>query len=557
MDLDALPATATGQILWGFFQPFTAVFIHIPASANTNGSLMTVEYWNGSAWAAVTGLVDTTTNAGKAFGFVDTGTTDHRFAWTGAAGWTKALLVDSLQSSPLYFIRCTFSAAFSTPVRVSEAYVGYQQTAQVLGKVGPYLWVGFAQNRVAWTQDGGTAPSWHFSTLPVGDETGAFIALLAANGAIYARHTHGLSSPRADGTVVSYLDGALRPPVTGTDQAATAWLDELFISHEQSLFRFSPLDQSSESMGPERLALVQARPLQGRLTVAIGDRSHALWAVLWNAEEGRSWLWKLGGYLLATDRDGVPRWQRRDAWFCLNNLGAHHYTSGACYTDASGEPRLILGTDEGTVAVVKLASGINPLEDANYRFAAAGVGEAYFATLYPPDAGRVIEPLSFTLVARDTTATRWVAVDTKDPSASLWTAQGTWTITPARQVAADATGSLGLDVRVRLSTADATHTPRLILLQLGYGQPLAAAGHFTATLLCADDVADGMGRRLGHTAKEWVALVMGLPLTPIPLVKPDGTTTTVRITSRQVTYAASERAEGRKRAIKLGLSEVA
>jgi hypothetical protein len=124
-------------------------------------------------------------------------------------------------------------------------------------------------------------------------------------------------------------------------------------------------------------------------------------------------------------------------------------------------------------------------------------------------------------------------------------------------VAADATGSLGLDVRVRLSTADATHTPRLILLQRGYGQPLAAAGHFTATLLCADDVADGMGRRLGHTAKEWVALVMGLPLTPIPLVKPDGTTTTVRITSRQVTYAASERAEGRKRAIKLGLSEVA
>jgi hypothetical protein len=69
-------------------------------------------------------------------------------------------------------------------------------------------------------------------------------------------------------------------------------------------------------------------------------------------------------------------------------------------------------------------------------------------------------------------------------------------------------------------------------------------------------VADGLGRRLGHTARDWVQLVMGLPSSPIPLVKPDGSTTSVRITSRQVTYAASERAEGRKRAIKLGLSEV-
>lgn len=557
MDLDALPATAVGQILFGFFQPFVGASIHIPASANTAASVMTAEFYNGSGWTAVTGLVDGTNNAGKSFGFVDSGTSDHTFTWTAPSGWEKALLVDTVQAVPLYFIRLTFSAAFSATVRVSEAYVHYQQSAQQLGKVGPYFWIGFSNNRVAWTQDGGTTPVWHFSTLPVGEETGSFIALLAANGAIYARHTHGLSSPRADGTVVSYLDGALRPPVTATDQAATAWLDELFVAHEESLFRFSPLDQSSESMGPERLALVQARPLQGRVTVAIGDRSHALYAVLWNAELGRSWLWKLGGYLLATDRDGVPRWQRRDSWFCLNNLGTGHYTSAACYVDASGEPRLVLGTDAGTLGVVKLVSGINPLEDAAYRFTTAGVGEAYLATLYPPDAGRVIAPLSFTLVARDTATGRSVAVDTKNPSASTWTLQGTWTTTPARQFAADATGSLGLDVRLRLASNDATRSPRLILLQLGYGQPLAAAGHFTATILCADDVADGMGRRLGHTAKDWTQLVMGLPLTPIPLVKPDGSTTTVRITSRQVTYAPSERAEGRKRAIKLGLSEVA
>jgi hypothetical protein len=556
MDLDALPATAVGQILFGFFQPFVGASIHIPASANTNASVMTAEFYNGSGWSAVTGLVDNTANAGKSFGFVDSGTSDHSFLWTAPSGWEKALLVDTVQSVPLYFIRLTFSAAFSATVRVSEAYVHYQQSAQVLGKVGPYFWIGFANNRVGWTQDGGTTPVWHFSTLPVGEETGSFLALLAANGAIYARHTHGLSSPRADGTVVSYLDGALRPPVVGTDQAAVAWLDDLFVAHEESLFRFSPLDQSSESMGPERLALVQARPLQGRITVAVGDRSHALYAVLRNPALGRSWLWKLGGYLFATDRDGVPRWQRRDGWFCLNNLGTEHYTSAACYVDASGEPRLILGTDAGTVAVIKLAIGINPLEDAAYRFC-TGVGEGYLATTYAPDAGRVIEPLSFTLVARDTATGRSVAVDTKNPSASTWTAQGTWTTTPARQLAADSTGSLGLDVRVRLASNDATRSPRLILLQLGYGQPLAAAGHFTATILCADDVADGLGRRLGHTARDWVQLVMGLPSSPIPLVKPDGTQTTVRITSRQVTYAASERAEGRKRAIKLGLSEVA
>ena len=85
--LDALNTAAEGDFLYvGSHSPFRGVDIDVTA-ANGTSSVLTVKYWNGSAWADISDT-DGTISSGKTLA------QDGQVTWTIPAAWTADSLVD-------------------------------------------------------------------------------------------------------------------------------------------------------------------------------------------------------------------------------------------------------------------------------------------------------------------------------------------------------------------------------------------------------------------------------------------------------------------------------
>lgn len=118
-NLNALNTVAAGEwCLISSQRTFAGLVIDmsIPASVNTNASVLSVEYWDGAAWQAVAGLVDGTSVAGKTLA------KSGDITWTdpGAPPWE---LLDIGEPKPhpkaSYFIRFSVSAQLSASVSVT------------------------------------------------------------------------------------------------------------------------------------------------------------------------------------------------------------------------------------------------------------------------------------------------------------------------------------------------------------------------------------------------------------------------------------------------------
>lgn len=109
-----------GVVLVGAKWPFRGLDADVGA-ANANASVLSVHYWNGSAWVDTT-AVDGTTAGGATFA------QDGLITWTPAAAWTAARIRDiglgdqaavAHYWEPQYWVRLTVSAALdaSTTLR--------------------------------------------------------------------------------------------------------------------------------------------------------------------------------------------------------------------------------------------------------------------------------------------------------------------------------------------------------------------------------------------------------------------------------------------------------
>ena len=92
------PADATGVVLNGATGAALYIGSHVPfrgvavtnVNANTNASVLTVNFWNGSAWTAVSGFTDGTTAGGN------TMSQNGLVTWTVPSTWAKTLLSDAI-----------------------------------------------------------------------------------------------------------------------------------------------------------------------------------------------------------------------------------------------------------------------------------------------------------------------------------------------------------------------------------------------------------------------------------------------------------------------------
>lgn len=107
----AFAATTADSFYVGFHGKFASRYIQVH-TANTNSSVMTVEYWDGSLWQDVDDLVDQTSSAGKTFaqsGFI---------SWENKDNWTKRSLTGMDSDIQLYWVKITVSANLSATTKL-------------------------------------------------------------------------------------------------------------------------------------------------------------------------------------------------------------------------------------------------------------------------------------------------------------------------------------------------------------------------------------------------------------------------------------------------------
>lgn len=140
--LDSMTSSQTLNV--GFLEPQQGVILRVVATKeNSNASVLTVKYNTGTAWAAVSDLVD---------GTVESSTT---IAKTGTITWAAVAVGTEFKTTilggiPLYFYQLTVSDTFD-----SEVEVYFFSGIPVPEKIAAYVFPAFFQNRVVLFNEAG------------------------------------------------------------------------------------------------------------------------------------------------------------------------------------------------------------------------------------------------------------------------------------------------------------------------------------------------------------------------------------------------------------------
>lgn len=128
--LDSLDTLANGDIIYiGSHTPFAGVDIDIN-NANSIASVLTVKYWNGTAWVTISAS-DGTVSTGK------TMAVDGIVSWTVPTAWAKTslkaagdtVLTDEIYQRSLYWTRWEVSAALDSTTDANSFIAVPQTTA--------------------------------------------------------------------------------------------------------------------------------------------------------------------------------------------------------------------------------------------------------------------------------------------------------------------------------------------------------------------------------------------------------------------------------------------
>lgn len=114
--LNSLDTAANGDwVVIGGPQPFLGVAID-QVTLNSNTATLTVEYWNGSAWTAVSNMVD-----GTIASSVRTLGQDGQITWTIPTDW----VVSTINGISSYWVRLSVSAALDSTTDIAECDLLY------------------------------------------------------------------------------------------------------------------------------------------------------------------------------------------------------------------------------------------------------------------------------------------------------------------------------------------------------------------------------------------------------------------------------------------------
>lgn len=106
--------TTTDELFIGFHGKFASRFIQIGTVPNAASAVLSVEYWNGTTWAAVDDLLDQTSVGGKPLarsGFV---------SWVNKPDWVASIRADIDPDVSLFWVRLKVSADLTLNATLSS-----------------------------------------------------------------------------------------------------------------------------------------------------------------------------------------------------------------------------------------------------------------------------------------------------------------------------------------------------------------------------------------------------------------------------------------------------
>jgi hypothetical protein len=490
-DLSSL-ATANGYVYVGVPTPFTAIGIKMGANQNSTPAVVDAAYWNGdtAAWTALAGVTDTTQSPdGTSLGLAPP--PSGGIAWTRPnANW--GLLSLTAEGTPYYYVRLHWSANLDASVTLDTASGVMRQEADALGVVEERLVISSGGNTFSWTDAGGISPVWN-AAVKYASNTGQVVGIVTARRAAYIVRTDGIFTVDRDGLPAQLI--RFDPPAASRDAVPLGvWLDQIYLgAGGAGLTQFSPTPGGTGPlvpMGPERLNLDDAAASFPIVNAVCGDRTQFLYAAL-QAPDGSAHLGCWGTY--SEQRDSVTgelTWIRHDAWTVLGHLRSRTIYSMATWSDAGGQPRLLMGDGAGNLLALLLPKGRSPLGDSAYRYTLIG-GVLRYPTFHGDDDERPLVAYAAGIDGYALAAGQTATVQTVTPGTSTVVGSAAWAANPASTDEAKAFNAAfsgrGVDVRLVLSTNDATKTPVLRRVSLMYQGAIKAAQRVIECTVLADD----------------------------------------------------------------------
>ena len=501
VDLRSLDTAAAGSwVLVGGALPFTGVRVRMNANANRSAAALAAEYWNGTAWAAVSELVDGTAYNGAALG------RDGEVRFAEPASWTAATIAGTTG----FWLRLSVGARLHGSTLVGGLRLREPRKADYFLTVGPELVRVSAEGGrpvVSKSVTGGPAATYT-AGLPVGDGTRPATNLLALADSAYVTTADGLYRVTGSGAVRSVDRQAWPHPAAsaGTDagRGANTWRGYLWLPIRQGFYRFAP--NRIEPFGPELLTGNDS-PVRGRITACAGD-DYFLYAAI-RSEAGRS-------YLLALDH-------ARASWHPLADLGArecrHMWVS-----DLPGpNPRLYLAVDASVASIVLPRGSANPLHDANCRYAAEGA--LVLSRFHGNFAAQTKAFLALSLTGENLSPRAYVSAAYRLAPDAAYQSLGRFASTGGRRIEFGglAAGAF-VDLRLTLAALDRETTPVIRAVALAYAVRTGLKRVLKMTVRVADNLPLRDGGRDRKSAADIRRAVTKAAAAegPVSLVGPDG-----------------------------------
>jgi hypothetical protein len=481
---------AQDYLLAGASQPFEGLEVTM-TNPNGSASVITIEYWNGSAWTAVSGGSDGTTTGGASFG--QTGD----ITWTLPSDWA---VYEAYSQRAWYWIRLSFSGNFDSSVGTTDIDLIQRDTAEFFAVHDELLYCvrKEADGYILYsTALGGTDAAW-VEVETITDLENPVTGMLSAGSRLYVfteTVPHVLADDGASiGQEVWPHPRTLRDTNNGV--GASEWRNGAWVPSRRDLYHFSDdrgYIEINDQIGPGRL-LDNDSPVSGRVTCFAGD-DYFGYATIRNENDSKS-------YLISYDLN-------EGAWHSLLDLG--NITPRKMWVSDVGHadnPLLYFNAGDDTRWIILPRHGPDPsATGSGCRFDAAttGVGQIYFGRFYSRFIFEVLAFHTGKIIADDVSSSDTIIFEYRTIDGGTWNTLITMDTESFDSVdfAASVSGRF-IEVRATIGGTTVTATPILRYLFTSFAVRFPAKKSFPLAIAISDQQADRNGNQRQETARDLI-----------------------------------------------------
>ena len=433
-------------------QPFEGIKVDMNA-ANADTTTLTVKYYNGSAYTAVSSLSDGTSASSTSFN------QDGSITWTLPTDWVPDTITDSSDStvsSNGYHVELTWNNNFDSDVTTTDIDLIQRDTALFFEVHNEKLFRISKESdgfKLSTSVDGALTATWQ-AVATVTDLSNPVTNMKSAGNRLYITSEKGLHVLAGNGASIS--NEVWPHPRDFRDASngigGSAWRGQFWSPSRFGLYAFSDTNGYiviNTKVNPAAL-LENDSPIAGKVTCFAGDDFFG-YAIVRNEEDSKS-------YLLSYNFDN-------ESWHTLVDLG--DITSRQMWVSDVGHasnPLLYFAAGDDIRYVVLPRHSPNPLQDSNCRFdtSSTNVGQIYLGRFNAAFEYEIKAFLTGKVMADNMSSTETLTYEYRVVDGGSWNSLSSFQVSPV------GTANFGttvvarwIEVRATLASGSTSTTPVL------------------------------------------------------------------------------------------------